>query len=888
MKINRIIAAINICLFGLLITAGLGSGQVPHPKDIYGFTPGDDYKLATYSQMLEYYKKLDAASNRVKMREIGKSVLGKPMLLLFISSEENMQQLDKWRSISEQLARARIDEETARSLAKEGKSITWIDGGLHATEVAHAQMTSLLAHKVATEETPEMQKIRDNTILLLMPVMNPDGLDIIASWYKRNVGTPFETTRPPWLYHYYVGHDNNRDWFMNNMPESKAVSQVIYNEWYPQIVYNHHQTGPSWTRIFLPPFTDPVNPLIHPGVTTGVNLVGSAMANRFAMKKMPGVVSDVIFSMWWNGGMRTVPYFHNMIGILTETSHATPSPRFFDPDSIPKSIANRRGVGIPTNGTNIFYPYPWKGGESRFKDPVRYMLTASMAVLKIATDLREHFLYNIYQMGRESIENGESGNPYAYVIPSEQWNAGEEINLVNILMNGGVEIQRANKDFKVGDKKYPAGSFIIYTGQAFRPYVVDLLDKQEYPTRRSSPGGPPEPPYDTAGWTLPLQMGVTVDRVETPFQVESGRVASRVDPQPGKVDGGAEYGYLFSHRPNTSILAATKLLASGETVLWTDAILDEKKSLDKGTFVVKSNGDETRQRVEKLAEELGLDFYGTKKEPKGNLSRLKQPKVGLYKSWRASMDEGWTRWLLTEYSFDHDTLHDNDVQNSDLSKYHAIILPAQSSNAILNGHAMGTMPTQYTGGLGIEGTVALKKYVENGGTLIAFDAASDFVIRQFGLPVRNALGGVSSRQFFIPGSLVKLNVSIEHPIGYGMFPEATASFVRSRAFETIEIDRMGEGGKEDIPKADPQPVEVIAHYAKKDILQSGWALGEKKYIGGKAAMIRVKVGEGDVILIGFRPQFRGQPRGTYKLLFNSILAATLDTKPEIAKMGSDQ
>jgi len=444
----------------LLLVTRLGA-QVPHPADVYGFTPGDDYKLATYDQMLEYYQRLDAASDRVKMREIGKSVLGRPLLLLIISSEENMRQLEKWRNMSEQLARGRIDEETARRFATEGKSVAWIDGGLHATEVAHAQMTSLLAHKVATEETSEMQQIRENTILLLMPVMNPDGLDIVAAWYKRNLGTPFETTRPPWLYHHYVGHDNNRDWFMNNMPESKAVTQVIYNEWYPQIVYNHHQTSPSWTRIFLPPFKDPVNPNIHPGVTTGVNLVGSAMAHRFAVNNMPGVVSDVIFSMWWNGGMRTVPYFHNMVGILTETAHATPTPRFFDPDSMPKQIADRRGGGLPTSGMDIFYPNPWKGGVSHFRDPVNYMLTASMAVLRIASDRREQWLYNIYSMGRDAIKKGETDSTFAYVISSDQWNSGEELSLVNLLQIGGVEIHRALKAFKAGGEEYSAGSFII-------------------------------------------------------------------------------------------------------------------------------------------------------------------------------------------------------------------------------------------------------------------------------------------------------------------------------------------------------------------------------------------------------------------------------------------
>ena len=864
-------------LFSLSVVLNSNStAQVPHPADVFGFTPGDDYKLATYDQMLEYYKQLDAASDRVQMREIGISVLGKPLLLLFISSEENMKRLDHWRNIAEQLARARVSDETAQELIEEGKSIVWIDGGLHATEVAHAQMTTLLAHKIVTEETWEMQRIRQNTILLLMPVMNPDGLDIVASWYKRNLGTPFETTRPPWLYHHYVGHDNNRDWFMNNMPESKAVTRVIYNEWYPQIVYNHHQTSPSWTRIFLPPFADPVNPNIHPGVTTGVNLVGSAMANRFAVKKMPGVVSDIIYSMWWNGGMRTVPYFHNMIGILTETSHATATPRFFEPDSIPKSVGGRRGGGLPTDGTNIFYPDPWKGGESHFSDPVRYMLTASMAVLRVAADMKEHWLSSIYQMGRDAIEKGETEKPFAYVIPAAQWNAAEEVSLVNVLRIGGVEVEKATKSFKAGDKKYPAGSYVIYSGQAFRPYLKDLLEKQEYPDRRSSPGGPPETPYDLAGWTLPMQMGIQVDPIESRFEVRTERVVEKVVPHPGEVKGSARFGYLLSRRTNASILAVNRLLKNGEAVYLLKAENSDEKKEEADNFVIESNGDSTQKRVQALSKELGLDFKGINKRPSAKMLQYKPARIGLYKSWVSNMDEGWTRWLLQEYAFAVDTLHDDIIRNTDLSKYHAIILPHQSTNRMLHGHSPGTMPEEFVGGLGLEGTLALKRFAEQGGTIVALDGASDFAIQQFGLPVENVVSGISSKQFFIPGSLVKIQVETDHPLAYGMQKEAAASFIRSRAFEVVRLDREGEGGKEDIPEAPAAPVEVVARYAAKDILMSGWALGEKKYIGGKAAMMRVRLGKGDIVLFGFRPQFRGQSRGTYKLLFNALLNATLN------------
>jgi hypothetical protein len=332
--------------------------QIPKPEDVFGFRVGDDYKLADYDQMLEYYSLLDAASDRVQMIEIGQSVMGRPIKLLFISTAENLQKLERWREISEKLARARISAEEAEQLVQEGKAIVWFDGGMHASERAHAQMTSELAYKIATEESSEMQKIRENVITLLVPVINPDGVDIVVSWYRKNLGTPFETSRTPILYQKYVGHDNNRDWFMNNMPETRAATRILYNEWYPQIVHNHHQTSPAWARIFLPPFRSPVNFRIHPGVTTGVNLVGTAMANRFAMKKMPGVVSGTNFSMWWNGGMRTAPYYHNMIGILTEVAHATPTPRYYDPKDKPSSIA-----GIRSDGSEVFLSLSLGGGR---------------------------------------------------------------------------------------------------------------------------------------------------------------------------------------------------------------------------------------------------------------------------------------------------------------------------------------------------------------------------------------------------------------------------------------------------------------------------------------------------------------------------------------------
>ncbi|MGB3777516.1 MAG: M14 metallopeptidase family protein, partial [Tunicatimonas sp.] len=556
---------IILVLIGYLLVLFPAAAQVPTPEQVIGFRMGEDYKIADYTKIVDYLTKLDAASERVQMEQIGTSVLGKPLYVLFISSEANLRQLDRWKSISEQLARARIPEAEAQRLAQEGKAIVWIDGGIHSTEKAATQFPPELAYRVATEESTEMQKIRDNVIFMLMPNINPDGLDIVADWYRQQLGTPYETSNPPVLYHHYVGHDDNRDWFMNTQPETRAVTNLLFNEWYPQIVHNQHQTAPRWARIFIPPFSAPVNPHIHPGVVNGVNLVGSEMAARFAIKQMPGVVSDVTFTMWWNGGLRTAPYFHNQVGILTETAHATPTPRYYAPDSLPKTIGN----GIATDGTAINYPDPWRGGKSHFRGAVDYMLTAAMATLSIGADRREKWLYGMYRMGRDAIEKEDEVT--AYLVPPEQHDRGEAYNLINILQQGGVEVHRAEQSFKANGQLYEAGTFVLYGAQAFRPYLKDLLEKQEYPDLRQYPGGPPKTPYDLAGWTLPLQMGVRVDTVRGKFQADASPVTAPVKLPAGTVAKQADYGYVLSPNDNSAAQVVNALLAEGAKVHWLGA-----------------------------------------------------------------------------------------------------------------------------------------------------------------------------------------------------------------------------------------------------------------------------------------------------------------------------
>ncbi|MEM9829275.1 MAG: M14 family zinc carboxypeptidase [Bacteroidota bacterium] len=843
--------------------------QIPSPQEVIGFQMGADYEIADYSQITDYLKKLDTASDRVQMQQIGTSVLGRPLYVLFISSEENLQQLDRWKEISTKLARARISDEEAQQLAEEGKAIVWVDGGIHSTERATTQFPAELAYMVATEETAEMKKIRENVIFLLMPNINPDGLDIVADWYKKNLGTPYETSNPPVLYHYYVGHDNNRDWFMNTQPETRAVTNLLFNEWFPQIVLNQHQTSPRWARIFIPPFSKPVNPSIHAGVVNGVNLVGNEMATRFAVKNMPGVISDITYTMWWNGGLRTAPYFHNQIGILTETGHTTPTPRYYPPDSLPKTISN----GVPTDGTAINYPNPWQGGESHFRDAVEYMLTAGMATLSIGADRKTKWLYDMYRMGRDAIETEDEA--FAYVIPAEQWNPSEAYNLVNILRQGGLEAHQATRSFSVGDTTYAEGSFVLYGAQSFRPYLKDLLEKQEYPDLRLYPGGPPKTPYDLAGWTLPLQMGVRVDRLDNEVAIKTEEVTTVVQPPAGKVAKDATFAYALSPRDNASVMAVNHLLAEQAQVHWLGESTDD---LTAGTILIE-NRDDIGTTVTQLADSLGVSPISVNREPDVTLHAIRQPKVGLYKSWVANMDEGWTRWLLDQYDFQYDTLHDEQVRTTDLSQYDAIIIPDQSPHRITHGHTVYNMPEEYTGGIGLEGALALERYVEQGGTLITFDKASDFAIQQFGLPVRNVTAGLSSKDFFIPGSLIRATVDTNHPLAYGMQDTVATSFSRSRAFEIIKQEREGEGGQEDIAKLPEPRVQTVVRYAKNDLLMSGWALGEEKHIGGKGALMHVKHGQGDVVLFGFRPQFRGQPRGTYKLIFNAIYGSTIEDFP---------
>ena len=855
------------------------AAEVPAPADVIGFAPGTDYKLARYEAIARYFRALDAASDRVVVEPIGESTLGKPLLLALISSEENLKNRDRYREISRRLALSKdLDENQARALAREGKAIVWVDGGLHATEVAHGQMTPELAYWVATDEGEEAQRIRENAIVLVMANMNPDGLDIVADWYEKNLGTPFETTRPPTLYHPYIGHDNNRDWYMFTQSETRAVARQLYHVWFPQIVYNHHQSGPFPARIWVPPFENPVNPNLDPEIVTSLNFIGEAMKNRFNQEDKPGVVSGVVYDLWWNGSMRGAPDFHNMLGFLSETAlyrYATPG--CYDEKSIPDNFDDRAG-GIPAKTPSTNYTNPWLGGCWHIRNAMDYMLTASRAVMDIGAKLKEDYLFGIYRMGRRQIARGKraEGGPFAYVIdPEAQHDVGTAVELLRILRIGGIEIRRAEEPFEAGGHRYAAGSYVI-PPQAFRPFVVDLMEPKSFPDRRQYPGGPPEPPYDMTGYELRLQMGVTADGIREPFAVPTVEVDEIPTPT-GGVSGRGEWGFALSHAENQSAVAANRLLAVGAQVSWSGASFEaDGKTWPAGTILFRS---QAREKVAEIGEDLGLTFHALATAPDVVQNPLKAPRIGLYQGFVANMPEGWTRWVFDRYEFPYESLSNRDIHSGKLDGFDVIVLPSQEASSILNGHLPGTMPAEYIGGIAVEGAAALKHFVESGGWLIAVDEAVDFAIEQFGLPVRNVAAGKRPSEFFIPGSLIRISIDETDPLAFGMPSAGISFFVDSQVLDIVPPASEGKQRAE-------RHTDTYVKYAQDDFLASGWAHGAERHLAGKPAGVRVPLGRGQVVLLAFEPTFRGQPRGTFKLLFNPIFASTLGEEIWEEKPGS--
>jgi len=838
-----------LCLV-LFHAGGLFAQTIPSPESVLGYRPGADYHLTRYTESLAYFQKLAAASDRIRLEGVGKTSEGQDWYIAIISSSENLKDLDRYRDIARRIALVQdLNDESARKLAREGKAIVHVDGGLHSTECAGAEHTIQLAYDLLSgADDPQIRSILDNVILVLWFSLNPDGQNMVADWYRRNLGSEFEVSPMPWLYQKYVGHDNNRDGYMNNMIESQAVTRVSVERWFPMVYYNHHQTAPFPTRIWIPPFAEPISSNVHPLMWRWTNVFGTAMASYLDQHGMPGSVHRTGFDDWYPGFIDGVNNYRNTISFLTETAlYRYATPRFYTVQDFPKEYQELR--------QEVFYSSPWKGGWWRLGDAVRYMVGASMSVLDTAAKYREEIIYNRYQAGRDVIRRFAKEPPFAFVVPAQQRDPQTAAVMVEKLRVNGVRVHQATQPVLVNGRECPAGSWVILMDQPFALLAKELMEVQKYPDLRVSPGGEPDLPYDVAGWTLPFQMGVEVLSLSAPpdqgFRSRL-RPLDKITPPAAAITGSGAT-FAFDRQTSQSFRAVNRILKAGGNISFARKELAAgKMRLVPGAVVATGI---PQQQIQSLSTELSLPVQALNSvsEP---LTAVKAPRIGLYSSWVASIDEGWTRWLLEQFEFSYKDVRNAEIQSGHLRDGYDVLIFAEAGTAtIMDGHAVGTLPAEYTGGIGETGLIRLREFVRDGGTLVMLGNASLFAIERFNLPVKNALAGLKSTEFFCAGSILRTEVKdAGHPLTYGLPPDPAVFFARNAAFET-ERDFKGS---------------VLLTFPKDDNpLMSGYLLHPEK-IQGKIAALDAAYGRGHIILTGFRPQWRGQTHLMFKLLFNSL------------------
>jgi len=887
---------------------GTPAPRVTSPRQAFGHDIGDDYFLVNYTQMIDYWRRLDRESDRMRMVRIGTTAEGRPMWMAIITSPENHRRLAHYQDISRRLALAEnLTDAQAHALAAEGKSVVWIDGGLHATEVLGSQQLILTCYELVSRTDPETMRFLRDDIILLVPA-NPDGQDLVANWYMREADTLRRTTaRIPRLYQKYAGHDNNRDAYMASQPETQAMDSILFRAWYPQIMYNHHQTGPIGTVIFAPPFRDPFNYNFDPLVPMELDLVGAAMHSRFVAEGKAGATmrSGSSYSTWWNGGLRTTVYFHNMIGLLTE---AIGNPTPTEIPLVPEKLLPKGDLPMPIQ------PQKW-----HFAQSIAYELTANRAVLDVASRYRETLLYNIYQMGRNSIERGSTDawtvtprrvaaleaavpedtvrrpggprvttpaemaaynnimrnpadrDPRGYIIPSDQPDFLTATKFVNALIKTGIRVDRAVAAFTVNGKSYPAGSYVVKTAQAFRPHILDMFEPQDHPNDIPYPGGPPTPPYDNAGWTLAYQMGVVFDRIldgfDGPFTAISG-FAKVPKPRVGP----AASGYALSHSVNDAFTAVNRLLAHGEDVYTLRTPLNiNGRTYDAGTFYIVAKPG-TLGVLSRLAAEKGLSFdaFQTDVAPAA-LQKIRPARIALWDQYGGSITSGWARFVLEQFEFPYEVVYPQTIDAGNLiAKYDVLILPDGANFVRPNSRAAqridpDDVPAEYRdrlGNLTVGKTVPqLQEFLNAGGTILAIGSATELGTH-LQLPIANALVDSAGRalprtRFYVPGSILSMRVDTTTDLAQGMRPVTDFYYDNAPAFRLL-------------PAAEARGVKRIVWIDEPTPLRSGWAWGQR-YLNGVTEVLEAPVGKGRLVLYGPDPYFRSQPHGTFKLLFNGIL-----------------
>ncbi|MBI3281016.1 MAG: peptidase M14 [Acidobacteria bacterium] len=785
----------------LLLCAAL-QGAVPTPESHFGHPMGADRKLLDWAKVVSYFQALQRSSDRILVQEIGTSVEGRPMIAAFLSSSDNLRNLERYRDVQQRLADPRRTSEVeAEKFIAEGKTVVMITCSIHSTEVASTSTAVEFAHRLLTEDRPKFREILANTIFILVPSLNPDGVDIVTRWYRKTLGTSYEGTSPPELYHKYVGHDNNRDWYIFSQPETRHVISKLHNVWHPQIVYDVHQQSATASRMFVPPWLDPIDPNIDAILAQLCNAVGTGMAADLTAAGRKGISINASYDFWTPA--RHYQAYHGGLRILSESASA----RLATPITIRPDDIARTSLGYNPRERSWNHLEPWTGGTWRVGDIVDYQLIAWESCLYQAAVRRADLLRSFWRVHQRAVARKV---PYAFVIPAVQYDPGSSKKLADTLQFGMIEIERAAKPFQAGEREYPAGSYVIRMQQPYSAWAKTLLERQDYPDLRLYPGGPPKRPYDVTAQTLPLLMGVEVDTIEKPFAAELAPVKTVAFTPAQRVASG------LSARDIGSWREINKQWKNGSTV-WRDSVT--------GDFFTA----------------LGA-----------NRNLLKQPRIGLYKSYIPSMDEGWTRWLLEQFGFAYTSLFSRDFDDARLKNFDVIIFPDQRAAAIHSGHRPGSMPDEFTGGLGEQGAEALRRYLAAGGRLIFLNHAVEYALDHLNLPVKNAVKGLSDREFYSPGSLLKVKLGAQHPLAYGLPANIAVWSEGSPAFEVSGAAR------------------AVAVYPPEKMLASGWLLGEK-HLANRAAIADVPSGSGRVILFGMRPQYRAQSYQAFKLFFNALV-----------------
>ncbi len=844
-----------LSLFGVQQRIQATNNQLPTPEQFFGFRIGADTKLARWDKIVEYLKLVDAASDRVTLRELGKTTLGNPFIALEISSTDTIKNLDHFKQLERKLYFQGGAPTTAErdEIFKSGKAVVLVTCNIHSTEIGASQMVLELVHRLATEDSPTVKKILDNTIFILVPSLNPDGQIMVTDWYNKNLGTEYEASPLPYLYHHYIGHDNNRDMYMFTQKESQLTARLLWHDWFPSVWLDEHQQGSNGARIFVMPATDPINPNVHPLVYRWNGIFGQAQAAALEAEGKEGIIYNSTYTNFWQGAMAWSGWWHNQVGLLTEVASAR----------IASSIEQRRaqpGQSQPA-ATEDFqaqarrqmenpneplppprdvtprteYPRPWLGGRWTLRDIVDYELTATMALLETAADRRESLLKQIYEVNRLTVEKGVQSEVAAILINAQaQHSPGAADHLIEKLQLAGVEVSRADGEFEADGKKYPAGTFVIPMNQVFARYAKDMLEKQTYPEVRRSPTSPPEPPYDVTAWSLGMQMGVETVFVKKPLP--GGIRMNKLVEKPTVTAATADKKAILDYKGADDALTINRWLKSGTAVT-----------------LAAMQRDGVMSSVMAAAEANLL----SKTKPKAYLSVQRAPRIGFYQPWTSNMDEGWTRWVLEQYEFPYTTIHNAEIKAAKLrEKFDVILLADQSPRDILEGNSAKSVRQEYRGGIGDEGLEALRAFVREGGTLITLGASCDLAIEKFPIPVRNLKKGLTRDQHFAPGTIINLQVDPTHPIGFGM-PADTYGFYNNSPFFALT-----EGFAS-------QRASVVVRYPNTNVLASGWLRGED-LMAGRAAVVAVEMNPGRIILFGLRPQHRAQTQATFPLLFNAF------------------